>query len=69
MRFPLTRRSITTFRDHVIAVMCCVPCEQAWTEATTHPEFQAMAIDRHGEYRLRPPFASTSRRRRRTGTA
>jgi hypothetical protein len=39
-------RSIVTFRNHVVAVMFCLPCEQAWTEPTTHPEIQAIAIDR-----------------------
>lgn len=39
-------RSIVTFRNHVVAVMFCLPCEQAWTERTTHPEIHAMDIDR-----------------------
>jgi hypothetical protein len=39
-------RSIVTLRNHVVAVMFCLPCEQAWTEPTTHPEIRAMAVDR-----------------------
>ena len=39
-------QSIVTFRNHVVAVMFCLPCEQAWTVRTTHPEIQAMVIDR-----------------------
>ena len=39
-------RCIVTLRNHVVAVMFCLPCEQAWTEPTTHPEIHAMAIDR-----------------------
>ncbi len=38
--------SIVTFRDHAMAVMFCIPCEEAWTEQTTHPELRAVAIDR-----------------------
>ena len=40
------QRSIVTFRNHTVAVMFCVPCEEAWTEPITHPEIRAMAIDR-----------------------
>ena len=40
-------QSIVTFRNHTVAVMFCVPCEAAWTEAITHPDIQAMAIDRY----------------------
>lgn len=40
-------RSIVTFRNHAVAVMFCIPCEAAWTELTTHPEIQAMALDRN----------------------
>ena len=39
-------RSIVTLRNHVVAVMFCLPCEQAWTEPTPHPEIRAMAVDR-----------------------
>lgn len=39
-------RSIVTFRNHTVAAMFCLPCEEAWTEPTTHPEIRAMAIDR-----------------------
>ena len=39
-------RSIVTFRNHTLAVMFCIPCEQAWTEPTTHPEIQGLGIDR-----------------------
>jgi hypothetical protein len=40
------RRSLVTFRNHAVAVMFCLPCEQAWTEPTSHPEIQALPIDR-----------------------
>jgi hypothetical protein len=39
-------RSLVTFRNHVVAVLFCLPCEQAWTEPTTHPEIQALSVDR-----------------------
>ena len=39
-------QSIVTFRNHTVAVMFCVPCEEAWTEPITHPEIRARAIDR-----------------------
>jgi hypothetical protein len=38
-------RSIVTFRDDAVAVMFCIPCEQVWTELTSHPEIHAMKID------------------------
>ena len=39
-------QSIVTFRNHVVAVMFCLPCEHSWIERTSHPEIQAMVIDR-----------------------
>ena len=43
-------KSMVTFRNHMIAVMFCVPCELGWTESTSHPELRALPIDRtvHG---------------------
>jgi hypothetical protein len=40
------QRTLVTFRDHTVAAMFCVPCEYAWTEATTHPALFAMPIDK-----------------------
>ena len=42
----LHERSIVTFRNHTVAVMFCIPCVQAWTESTIHPEIHALRIDR-----------------------
>jgi hypothetical protein len=39
-------RSLVTFRNYTVAVMFCLECEQAWTEPITHPEIQALAVDR-----------------------
>jgi len=38
-------RSIVTFRNHTVAAMFCIPCEQAWTESTAHPELRAIGLD------------------------
>jgi len=40
------QRSLLTFRNHTVAAMFCIPCEYAWTEATTHPELLNMPLDR-----------------------
>ena len=40
------QRSIVTFRDYAVTVMFCIPCEQVWTEATTHPEIRALKSTR-----------------------
>ena len=40
------QQSLVTFRDHTVAVMFCVPCEEAWTEPITHAEIRAMPVDR-----------------------
>ena len=39
-------RSILTFRNHTVAALFCIPCEQAWTEPTSHPAIQAIPVDR-----------------------
>jgi hypothetical protein len=38
-------KSIVTFRNHTVAAMFCIPCEHAWTEATSHPLLRPIAID------------------------
>ena len=38
-------RSIVTFRNHTVAAMFCVPCEQAWTESTEHPALRDILVD------------------------
>ena len=38
-------RSVVTFRNHTVAAMFCVPCEEAWTESTDHPELRDIALD------------------------
>ena len=38
-------RSVVTFRDHSVASMFCVPCKQAWTESTDHPELRGLKSD------------------------
>ncbi len=38
-------RSIVTFRNHSVAAMFCIPCEAAWTEATSHPALRDVPID------------------------
>ena len=40
------RRSLVTFRNHTVAVMFCVPCEEAWLEPVTNDAIRAMPIDR-----------------------
>ena len=40
------QRSLVTFRNHTVAAMFCIPCERAWTEATTHPELRNIALDK-----------------------
>ena len=39
------QRSIVTFRNHTVAAMFCLPCEQAWTEPTTHPALRGIGLD------------------------
>ena len=39
-------QSVVTFRNHIVAVMFCLPCEEAWTEPITHPQIRVMQIDR-----------------------
>lgn len=39
-------RSLVTFRNHTVAALFCMPCEHAWTEATTHPALQNMPLDK-----------------------
>ena len=39
------RRSIVTFRNHTVAAMFCIPCDEAWTESTEHPELREMLLD------------------------
>jgi hypothetical protein len=39
------QRSVLTFRNHSVAAMFCIPCEVAWTEATTHPELREVPVD------------------------
>lgn len=38
-------RSIVTFRNHTVAAMFCIPCEQAWTEPTNRAELRAIGVD------------------------
>jgi hypothetical protein len=38
-------RSVVTFRNHTVAAMFCIPCEQAWTELTSHPELRDISLD------------------------
>jgi hypothetical protein len=38
-------RTIVTFRNHSVAAMFCIPCDQAWSESTAHPELQAIPVD------------------------
>ena len=38
-------RSIVTFRNHTVAAMFCIPCEEAWTEPTSHPELRNIGLD------------------------
>jgi hypothetical protein len=39
------KRSILTVRGHSVAAMFCAPCEQDWTEPTTHPALRDLPID------------------------
>jgi hypothetical protein len=39
------KRSILTVRGHSVAAMFCAPCEQGWTEPTTHPALRDLPID------------------------
>jgi hypothetical protein len=41
--------SIVTFRNHTVAAMFCIPCEQAWTEPTTRSELRDIGLDRANE--------------------
>lgn len=38
-------RSLVTFRNHTVAAMFCIHCEQAWTESTDHPELRVLKSD------------------------
>ena len=38
-------QSILTFRNHTVAALFCIPCEVAWTEATTHPALRDIGLD------------------------
>ena len=38
-------QSIITFRNHTVAAMFCIPCEQAWTEPTSHPKLRTLGLD------------------------
>lgn len=37
--------SIVTFKNHSVAVMFCIPCEDVWTVPTTHPELKHIERD------------------------
>ena len=39
------QRSVVTFRNHSVAAMFCIPCEEAWTEPTERPELRHLAVD------------------------
>ena len=39
------QRSLVTFRNHAVATMFCISCEQAWIESTRHPLVAAMHCD------------------------
>lgn len=39
------RRTLVTFRNHTVAALFCIPCEQAWTESTVRPELQHIPLD------------------------
>ena len=43
------QRSIVTFRNHDVAAMFCIPCEEAWTEPTQRDELRNMSLDRAAE--------------------
>ena len=47
------QRSLVTFRNHSVAVMFCIPCEAAWTEATDHLELREIGLDTADERFLR----------------
>jgi hypothetical protein len=38
-------RSVVTFRNHNVAAMFCIPCEEAWTEPTSHPALREIGVD------------------------
>ena len=40
------QQSLITFRNHTVAAMFCIPCEQAWTEPTTRPELRNIPLDK-----------------------
>jgi hypothetical protein len=37
-------RSVT-FRNHSVAALFCIPCEDAWTESTGHPALCHLHLD------------------------
>ena len=39
------KRSIVTFRNHTVAAMFCIGCEQAWTEPTSRAELRDIGVD------------------------
>ena len=39
------QRSIVTFRHHTVCALFCIPCEDPWTESSSHPELQHLALD------------------------
>jgi hypothetical protein len=40
------KQTLVVFRDHTVAAMFCVPCEVAWTVATSHPLLRDIGVDR-----------------------